>query len=229
MFKTTKLSHFANVKARNGTLYPDKLKITFDIIDTVQPYNEISRWPGYAVTPLHHLDGIAAQINVSKIWYKDEAKRFGLGSFKALGGAYALFICLKQIVRERKGVLVKSEDIFNKSYQDITSEVVVTCATDGNHGRSVAWGAKLFGCQCIIYIHKDVSKGRKKAIEAYDAEVIRVRGNYDDSVKQAASDANKYSRIISLAPPFSVATSDYFEQQELAISAFQLPDYKTHA
>lgn len=64
-------------------------------------------------------------------------------------------------------------------------------ATDGNHGRSVAWGAQLFGCACKIYIHSEVSEGRKKAIEAYGAEVHRTAGDYDDSVRQVAHDAQQ--------------------------------------
>jgi diaminopropionate ammonia-lyase len=72
----------------------------------------------------------------------------------------------------------------------------VSCATDGNHGRSVAWGAQLFGCRSIIYIHRDVSGGREKAIQDYGAEVIRIAGNYDESVRQAAADAGEFGRII---------------------------------
>jgi diaminopropionate ammonia-lyase len=65
----------------------------------------------------------------------------------------------------------------------------VTCATDGNHGRSVAWGAQLFGCRCVIFIHATVSEGRRAAIARYGAEVVRVAGNYDDSVRHAEATA----------------------------------------
>jgi diaminopropionate ammonia-lyase len=68
----------------------------------------------------------------------------------------------------------------------------VTCATDGNHGRSVAWGAQLFGCRCVIYIHATVSEGRRAAIARYGAEVIRVPGNYDDSVRHADAQAQAH-------------------------------------
>ncbi len=72
----------------------------------------------------------------------------------------------------------------------------MTCATDGNHGRSVAWGAQRFGCNCVIYIHAGVSEGRKQAIERYGATVVRTAGNYDDSVRQAAADAEAKGRIV---------------------------------
>ena len=73
---------------------------------------------------------------------------------------------------------------------------MISCATDGNHGRSVAWGAQLFGVPCIIYIHKDVSVGREQAMQAFGAQVIRITGNYDASVRQAAVDAKEFGRLI---------------------------------
>jgi diaminopropionate ammonia-lyase len=127
----------------------------------------ITGWEGYAPTPLAPLDGLAGQAGLARIWIKDESRRFGLGSFKPLGGAYAV---ARLVAREG-------------------SDITVCCATDGNHGRSVAWGAGRFGCRCVIYIHEHVSRGRQAAIEAYGAEVRRVAGNYDDSVHKAAADA----------------------------------------
>jgi diaminopropionate ammonia-lyase len=67
--------------------------------------------------------------------------------------------------------------------------MTVTCATDGNHGRSVAWGARTFGCKCVIYLPDVVSQGRCRAIEAYGAHVRRVAGTFDDAVRKAAADA----------------------------------------
>jgi diaminopropionate ammonia-lyase len=75
-------------------------------------------------------------------------------------------------------------------------ELTVTCATDGNHGRSVAWGARLFGCNCVIFIHATVSEGRAEAIRRYGAEVVRVPGNYDDAVRHAATEAAKHGWFV---------------------------------
>ena len=124
---------------------------------------EISSWPGYAATPLRRLPGLAARLGLGQLLYKDERGRFGLGSFKALGGAYA-------VSRLPRGA-------------------TVCCATDGNHGRAVAWGAQLFGCRCVIFVHPQVSQGRRDAIARYGAEVREVPGNYDDAVRQAAATA----------------------------------------
>ncbi len=153
---------------------------------------EISGWPGYASTTLHSLPNLARQLGIHSLYYKDESTRFGLKSFKALGGAYAVFRLLqKAVAAQHKGYLPTPQEILSGRYADIISKMTVTCATDGNHGRSVAWGAQLFGCRCVIYIHATVSEGRRAAIAFYGAEVIRVQGNYDDSVHHAASEAAK--------------------------------------
>ena len=153
---------------------------------------EISRWPGHAETPLHPLPGLAARFGVAALHYKDECGRFGLKSFKALGGAYAVFRLLEKTVEARNGGQpVDSQQMIAGTCGDIVRTVTVTCATDGNHGRSVAWGARLFGCRCVIYVHESVSEARCAAIARYGAEVIRVPGNYDDSVRHAEGQARK--------------------------------------
>jgi diaminopropionate ammonia-lyase len=151
---------------------------------------EIASWPGYSPTPLHRLDGRAAELGLSSLWYKDERSRFGLGSFKALGGAYAVANVLRgRVMAARRLVGVTSKQLLAGEFADIVRSATVTCATDGNHGRSVAWGARLFGCRCVIFVHEHVSQGRRDAIAKYGAEVREVRGNYDDAVRHAAATA----------------------------------------
>ena len=153
---------------------------------------EIRSWPGYAETPLRNLPALAARLGIAALAYKDESRRFGLKSFKALGGAYAVYRLLAQTVAARGGALpIDSRRMIDGEYANVTRKVTVTCATDGNHGRSVAWGAQLFGCNCVIYVHEGVSEARRAAIARYGAEVVRVPGNYDDSVRHAASEAAK--------------------------------------
>jgi diaminopropionate ammonia-lyase len=150
---------------------------------------EITSWPGYRPTPLRRLSKLASAAQVGEIFYKDEAERFGLGSFKALGGAYAVLRLLQQHIRAATGAHATSGDLTSRRYGEITSKVTVTGATDGNHGRSVAWGAQTFGCRCVIYVHATVSEGRCRAIAAYGAEVRRVPGTFDDAVRRADADA----------------------------------------
>lgn len=142
----------------------------------------ITAWPGYAPTPLHRLDWPG----IGGLWWKDESARFGLRSFKALGGAYAVQRCL-QAELARRGTAPNADGAALESgqYAHATDRITVTCATDGNHGRSVAWGAKRFGCRCVIFVHEGVSQGRRDAIAAFGAEVREVPGTYDDSVREA--------------------------------------------
>jgi len=150
---------------------------------------EIASWPGYRPTELRRLDGLASAAGVRSILYKDEGARFGLGSFKALGGAYAVASFLQGAVAARTGCRPSTAMLAAGKLQAVTSNITVTCATDGNHGRSVAWGARKFGCRCVIYVHPGVSKGRRDAIASYGAEIKVVSGTYDEAVRQAADDA----------------------------------------
>ena len=190
-----KLSHYANSAAAD-VAYPSELQDIASLEKSRQAFNEISRWPGYQATPLYQLDALAQDIGVRGIYYKDEALRFHLKSFKALGGAYAVARQLQARIFDATGKNAQIEDLLDNTYQSITHDIVISCATDGNHGRSVAWGCQMFGCRCVIYIHRDVSAGRQQAMEAFGAEVIRVSGNYDDSIKQADEDARTHGRII---------------------------------
>jgi diaminopropionate ammonia-lyase len=155
-------------------------------------YEEIASWEGYRETPLRVLPSFAQSLGLRQVLFKDEGERFELGSFKALGGAYAVFRFLQREVKRRTGLDVSSRNLASRAFAGLTSEITVTCATDGNHGRSVAWGAQKFGCRCVIYVHSSVSATRQNAIAACGAEVRRVAGNYDDAVRQAARDATSY-------------------------------------
>jgi len=135
----------------------------------------IGNWAGYAPTPIHSLPAFAARTSVAEVLYKDEGQRFELKSFKALGGAYAV----DRLVAAR-----------GKAGKD-KEGLVVTCATDGNHGRAVAWGARRAGIRAVIYVHEGVSEGRAEAIRSFGAEVVREGYNYDASVRASAEAAAK--------------------------------------
>lgn len=131
-----------------------------------QAREEISRWQGYAVTPLRTLAGLATELTVGGVLYKDESMRLGRGSFKALGGAYAAMLSLHGY----KG----------------RGAPTLCCATDGNHGLSVAYTAKQHGCRCVVYVHKHALEGKVAAIRRLGAKVVQTSGTYDDSVQIAA-------------------------------------------
>ena len=149
---------------------------------------EITSWPGYAPTPVVALPGVARAAGVARLDYKDEAHRFDLASFKALGGAYAVLRILQDVLA-KDGITAGAQDLIAGLHRDRVAGVTVCCATDGNHGRSVAWGAQMFGCACRIYIHANVSADRAAAIAAYGATMVRLEGDYDASVRAVAQDA----------------------------------------
>jgi len=165
---------------QNPALSPSLMQSAVDTITT---------WPGYHATPTHSLNAVAHACGVKSVLYKDESARFGLGSFKALGGAFAILNWAANTLSEQLGQSVSIDSVRNGDYHEQMQHLTVATATDGNHGRSVAWGAKLAGCPCRIYIHRDVSVGREQAMAEFGAQVHRIDGDYDDSVHQCAADA----------------------------------------
>ena len=131
-------------------------------------YKTISKWQKYQPTPLESLNKLSNELKLKNIFYKDESKRFGLKSFKALGGAYAV----EKITKGKK-------------------DVIVSTATAGNHGKSVAWGAKNLGLNCKIFISENVSETRAEEMRNLNAEVIRVKGNYEDSLNFCKEESKK--------------------------------------
>ena len=145
---------------------------------------EITSWPDYAPTKLHPAPSLAQRARIATVAIKDEAGRFGLGSFKALGGAYAVGdVVMTELARRGIAHSASTADRLSRRYP--TADLTITCATDGNHGRGVAWGAQRIGTRCHILVHEGVSADRIAAIERYGATVRRAGQTYDDSVRAA--------------------------------------------
>ncbi|HCD79152.1 MAG TPA: diaminopropionate ammonia-lyase, partial [Alphaproteobacteria bacterium] len=158
--------------AHEAAPFPDR-QGALDAAVMAEAKAEISSWDSYAPTALIDLPDIAAHLGVRRVVFKDESTRFGLGSFKALGGAYAV----QQLVAR------------TRAEGGTAADLVVATATDGNHGRSVSWGAQRAGCTAKIYIHENVSLAREEAMTAFGADVIRVPGNYEASLAVCKADA----------------------------------------
>ncbi len=137
-------------------------------------------------TPLVALPGLAARLGLGALHVKDEGRRLGLGSFKALGGAYALMRLVQDEAARQLGRPVPPAELMSAPVRAIAAGLTFACATDGNHGRSVAQGAQLMGARAVIFVHAGVSEARLAAIAGFGARLIRVEGNYDDSVAEAA-------------------------------------------
>ncbi|PBC02560.1 diaminopropionate ammonia-lyase [Mesorhizobium sp. WSM3860] len=139
-----------------------------------------------AETPLHALPALAGELGIAALHVKDEGKRLGLGSFKALGGAYAVMQLVLEEAGERLGRAVDVAELHGPDVKAIAAGMTFACATDGNHGRSVAQGAGLVGARSVIFVHSGVSNERVAAIARFGAEIVRVAGDYDQSVREAA-------------------------------------------
>ena len=151
--------HTEFIENKNFTFNKNKILDSLSKKDIDEAYLSISNWENYSPTPLIELNKLSKELNLNKIFYKDESKRFDLKSFKALGGAYAV----EKISKGHK-------------------EIVVATATAGNHGRSVAWGARRLGLKCKIFISEFVSDARGQAMSDLGADVIKVKGNYENSL-----------------------------------------------
>lgn len=139
-----------------------------------------------APTPLHALPGLARDLGLATLHVKDEGFRLGLGSFKALGGAYALMVLVQEAAAQQLGRPVAIWELSSEAVRGIAAGMTFACATDGNHGRSVAQGAQLMGARAVVFVHAGVSAVRIAAIAAFGAEIVRVQGGYDVSVAEAA-------------------------------------------
>ena len=173
-------------------------------------YKTISKWQKYQPTPLESLNKLSKELNLDNIFYKDESKRFGLKSFKALGGAYAV----EKITKGKKGITVST-------------------ATAGNHGKSVAWGAQKLGIDCKIFISENVSETRADEMRNLGADVIRVKGNYENSLDVCKEESKKKNWEIiqdvawpdyELIPKFTMAGYSTMIKE----ISFQTNEYITH-
>ncbi|WZL75082.1 diaminopropionate ammonia-lyase [Clostridiaceae bacterium 35-E11] len=147
-------------------------------------------FPQYTVTPLHALDHLAKELNVSKIWVKDESYRFGLNAFKVLGGAYAIGKYLSEkIGRDIKDITF--EKLRSKEVKEQIGDITFVTATDGNHGRGVAWAANQLGQKSVVYMPKGSAIARLENIRAEGAEASITDLNYDEAVRLANKQAEE--------------------------------------
>ncbi|WP_262268591.1 diaminopropionate ammonia-lyase [Microvirga yunnanensis] len=150
----------------------------------------------HAPTPLLALPALAAELGVGAVHVKDEGYRLGLGSFKALGGSYAVIRLVLEEAGRRLGRPFEVADLTTPDLRAIAAGMTFVCATDGNHGRSVAQGARLVGADAVVFVHAGVSDERVAAIARFGARIVRVAGTYDDSVAEAARVASETGWIV---------------------------------
>ena len=191
------MSWTLNAHAVSPGPYPARLRRVIGLEAHRAARAEIASWPGYQETPLRSAHHLASRLGLGSVWVKDESGRFGLGSFKALGGAYGVL----RVMMDRStdaaetgftGRRISHGGAAAGERRAAGPVSTVTCASDGNHGRSVAWGARMFGLEAVIYLPTHVTEVRAAAIRTFGARVVRVAGQYDDAVAQADRDARDH-------------------------------------
>ena len=152
--------------------------------------------PGYAATPLRNLQGLAKAMGLCTLWVKDESYRFGLNAFKSLGGSW----CIANVMAERLGL-----DPLQATFEDLASpdakarlgDLTFITATDGNHGRGVAWAAAQFGMKSIVYMPAGSAVERLENIRKLGAKAEITPWNYDATVQFAAKEAKETGAILT--------------------------------
>jgi len=150
-------------------------------------------FPQYAPTPLARLDGMARHLGLRGLFVKDESYRFGLNAFKVLGGSFAMARCIaSQLGRDVAGMTYDylTSDAFRAEF----GQTVFFTATDGNHGRGVAWAARQLGQKAVVRMPKGSSQRRFDHIAREGAQVTIEQVNYDDCVRLAAAEAAQTPR-----------------------------------
>lgn len=151
--------------------------------------------PGYEPTPLYRLPGLAKALGVGEIYLKDESSRFGLNAFKVLGGSYAMAKCLAKRLGEPLSAL-SFEQLGAQPARRALGQLTFVTATDGNHGRGVAWAARILGHRAVVYLPKGSAQERLQRILDEGAQAEITTYCYDDTVRYAAHMAQEHGWIL---------------------------------
>lgn len=152
-------------------------------------------FPGYKKTPLRNLDNLAERLGIAGVYVKDESYRFGLNAFKVLGGSYAMARYMAQQLKKDISEL-PFEKIISREIKDQLGDVTFTTATDGNHGRGVAWTARQLGQKAVVYMPKGSALRRLENIQAEGAAAKITDCNYDDTVRIIAEESKEKGWVI---------------------------------
>jgi diaminopropionate ammonia-lyase len=182
-----RISWITNPDARQK-LHPRADTSSFSSVATRHARRFHETLPAFKPTPLTRLDNLARQLGVASIRVKDESRRCGLNAFKILGASYALSAHLAHILGLPPENLSFSEFQTSELKRHI-GKITCTTATDGNHGRALAWAARELGCRAVILMPAGTTSARQESIRNLGADARIIDGNYDDAVQLAAEQA----------------------------------------
>ncbi len=183
------------IKAQKAHPMPENSKEDFSLekAEKVQAFHK--SFPMYSVTPLVNLQNTARKMSVKNIYIKDESKRFGLNAFKVLGGSYAI----GRYLGERLGIpedKLTYEALTDKRVKEKIGDITFVTATDGNHGRGVAWAAKELGFKSVVYMPKGSAEERLENIRKAGADASITDMNYDDCVRLSRKMADEKGWVV---------------------------------
>jgi len=194
MPEVEKITYIVNQLSRKRDMV--KASTNFFSLSTAHSVRKFHQtFPDYTPTPLVKLTHLADMLGVSHIWIKDESHRFGLNAFKVLGATHGLAYLIAQRLKMNAQEL--SFDLLHApSVKEKLADTTFVTATDGNHGRAVAWATQQLGCNAVVYLPKGTSRARNEAIKLHGAQTLIIDGTYDDAVQQAVEQAQKQGWIL---------------------------------
>ncbi|MDB3084341.1 diaminopropionate ammonia-lyase [Clostridioides difficile] len=188
------IKYIQNENARN--LHKSKVSVDFINKEQIEKIRNFHKsFSEYKVTPLHSLSELANELGISNIWLKDESYRFGLNAFKSLGGSYAVG---KYIAKKLNMDIsnLSFEMLNSKNIKEKLGDLTFVTATDGNHGRGIAWFANQIGQKSVVFMPKGSSEIRLNNIRKEGAEASITDLNYDDAVRLATKYADENNGVI---------------------------------
>lgn len=178
----TKKSIIKSYMVDNRSIGCKKVSVDYmseELIKGVRNFHE--SFDEYSITPLNELKNLSKHLGINNLFLKDESYRFGLNAFKVVGGSYAI----GKYLAERLGMDIKDvsfEYLKSKEVKEKLGDITFVTATDGNHGRGVAWAANQLGQKSVVYMPKGSSQIRLDNIIKEGSEAEIIDGNYDDAV-----------------------------------------------
>lgn len=188
------IKYIQNENARN--LHKSKVSVDFINKEQIEKIRNFHKsFSEYKVTPLHSLSELANELGISNIWLKDESYRFGLNAFKSLGGSYAV----GKYIAKKLNIDISNlsfEMLNSKNIKERLGDLTFVTATDGNHGRGIAWFANQIGQKSVVFMPKGSSEIRLNNIRKEGAEASITDLNYDDAVRLATKYADENNGVI---------------------------------
>lgn len=189
------MQNFHLVKLKHEKPYGEVSTAIFGVEQAAKVLHFHQSFPEYSVTPLVKLENLAKELGIKEIYVKDESYRFGLNAFKVLGGSYAI----AQEIGKRLHLAeyeLNYATLVSPEVRKKLGELTFVTATDGNHGRGVAWTARRLGQRAVVFMPKGTAAERLENIRKLGADASITDVNYDDAVRMAQQYAKVHGSVV---------------------------------